>query len=60
MSDLTAFIANLTEGASGVITILGDMGNLFMEPPYVLVPIAAVCVLGYKVTLKIINHLKKA
>jgi hypothetical protein len=58
LADLAAFLANLTEGAGSVISIVGDVGASFMEPPYVLVPICGTVFLGYKIGMYILKKVK--
>lgn len=58
--ELTDFLANMTEGATAFGTMIGSVADTFMQPPFVILPIAGVVGLSYKVTMKIVKKIKSA
>lgn len=58
MATVTEFVYAITNGTTAVIQVVQDVGGLFVEPPFVLVPICAVIVLGYKLSGKVFSWVK--
>jgi hypothetical protein len=49
----------MTQGATSVITVITAVGAMFMEPPFVIVPIVGLTVLGYKLALRVMKSIKR-
>jgi len=54
------FLANLSAGAPEVVGVFTAVGDLFTTEPYIILPIVALVIVGYKLTMKVIAKIKQA
>lgn len=57
---LANYLGNLTEGVTAFSGWIGSVGESFMQPPFVIIPIVGVGFLSYKVGMMILRKVKNA
>lgn len=54
------FVSNITTGVGDFVPVVSTAANEFTHEPLIIVPIVGGMVLGYKISMKVYNKIKKA
>lgn len=56
---LVDFLANITSGVTAMGDIIVSVGGWFTQVPFVIIPICAVSILGFKLSMRVWQKLKQ-
>lgn len=54
------FVANITSGVTDFVPVVSTVANEFTHEPLIIIPIIGAMILGYKLSMKLYNKIKKA